>query len=91
MLMNLNFGNFFTFLLLPYTYLIGGLFYGLLLLLLGVPVYIKYRSLDVILFAMIIFGGAGGFFSLLMPTSSLQLGFFIMAFSLGALIYRVFR
>jgi hypothetical protein len=90
-LYNFNIGNFFTALLLPYTYLVGGLFYGLLLLLIIVPAYIKYATVDIVLFMMIIFGGAGGFISLLMPTAGLQVGFFIMAFSLGALIYRVFR
>jgi hypothetical protein len=91
MMFNLDSGNFFTFLLLPYTALIGGTFYGLLILLFSVPVYIKYRTLDIILFMLVIFGGAGGFFSLLMPTSGLQIGFFVMAFGLGALIYKVFK
>jgi hypothetical protein len=89
MMYNLNAGNFFTFIMFPFTYLIGALFYGLLLLLLIVPVYIKYHSLDVVLFMLIIFGGAGGFFSLLMPISGLQIGFFVMAFAIGTLLYKV--
>jgi hypothetical protein len=89
MMYNLNAGNFFTFILFPYTALIGTLFYGLLLLLLIVPVYIKYHSLDVVLFMLILFGGAGGFFSLLMPISGLQIGFFVMAFAIGTLLYKV--
>jgi hypothetical protein len=89
MLYNLNSGNFFTFILLPYTALIGSLFYGLVLLLLIVPIYIKYHSLDVVLFMLILFGGAGGFFSLLMPISGLQVGFVVMAFAIGSLLYKM--
>jgi hypothetical protein len=89
MLYNLNSGNFFTFILLPYIALIGSLFYGLVLLLLIVPIYIKYHSLDVVLFMLILFGGAGGFFSLLMPISGLQVGFVVMAFAIGSLLYKM--
>jgi len=89
MLYNLGMGNFFTFLMYPFTYLIGNLVYGLMMLLILVPVYVKYRDIDVILLMMIMFGGAGGFFWAMIPETGLWVGFVVMAFALAALIYRV--
>ena len=91
MLYMLESGNFFSFILFPFTYLVGNLFYGLVLLLFTVPVYVKYRDLDIILLMLVLFGGAGGFFTLLIPAAGLYIGFVIMGLAFGTLLYRVFR
>lgn len=77
--------------LTPYISVIGNLFYGLLMLLICVPLYNRYRSLTPILLLFIIFGGAGGIFSLLVPEAGLGLAWIFLLFGLAGLLYKVFR
>jgi len=79
------------FILHPYLAVIGNLFYGLLVLIICVPLYIRYKSLTPILILFIIFGGAGGIFSLMVPTAGLGLAWIFLLFGLTGLLYKVFR
>jgi hypothetical protein len=91
MMYRLRSGNLVGFITLPYTNLIGNTFYGLILLLFCVPLYTRFHSLNPILFLFVVFGGAGGFFTVLMPIAGLTLSWAILALGLTGLLYKVFR
>ncbi|MEM1589118.1 MAG: hypothetical protein QW175_01705 [Candidatus Bathyarchaeia archaeon] len=88
---NLRVGNFIGFIVYPYVNLIGNMFYGLIVLLVCMPLYIRYRNTTVILFIITLLGGAGGMISLLIPESGLGLAWLIFVLGLAGLIYKVFR
>lgn len=91
MFYNLRTGNFIGFIATPYVNLVGSLFYGLMVLLFCMPLYIRYRNITVILFVMVLLGGAGGMVSLLIPESGLGLAWLIFVLGLAGLLYKVFR
>jgi hypothetical protein len=91
MLYNFQSGNLVTFITLPYTFYIGGLFYGLMVLVICVPLYNRYKSFTPILFLFILLGGGTGFLSLLVPEIGLQLGWLFLMLGLAGLIYKVTR
>jgi len=84
-------GDLIGFILYPYVNLIGNLFYGLIMLIICVPLYNRYRSLTPILVLFILFGGATGIFSLLVPVAGLNLAWIFMLLGLAGLLYKVFR
>jgi len=87
----LNSGDFIGFLIMPYTNLVGNLFYGFMLLLVCVPLYNRYRSVNVILFTLILLSGADIGLGLLIPAVASPLAYIILLISLAALIYRALR
>jgi len=84
-------GDFVGFVLYPYLNLVGNLFYGLLMLMVCVPTYNRYKSVTPLLVLLIIFGGAAGIFTLLIPEAGMGLGWIIFLIGLGGLLYKVFR
>jgi hypothetical protein len=88
---NLAKGDLVTAVTVPYTDRIGNLFYGLVMLMVCVPLYNRYKSLTPILILFIIFGGATGIFSLLTPIPALGLAWVFMLLGLAGLLYKVFR
>ena len=91
MLYKIQNGDYVGFVLHPYLAVIGPLFYGWLMLIACVPLYIRYRSLTPILLLFIIFGGAGGIFSLMTPEAGLGFSWIFLLFGLAGLFYKVFR
>ncbi|MEM3579215.1 MAG: hypothetical protein QXL54_03205 [Candidatus Bathyarchaeia archaeon] len=91
MFYKLKTGDFVGFIFFPFLNLIGNLFYGLIALLICMPIYARYRSITVILFIITLLGGAGGLISLLIPESGLGLAWLIFVLGLAGLIYKVFR
>jgi hypothetical protein len=91
MMMQLENADFVQFTTYPYTSLIGNLFYGLLLLIPCVSIYVRQRSFTPILILFIIFGGAGGAFTLLTPVEGLSITWVFLLLGLAGLLYRVFR
>lgn len=87
----LNVGNFIGFIFMPYTNLVGNLFYGLLLLVFFVPLYNRYKSFSPIIILLILFGGAGGILSLMVPEAGLGISWIFLIVGIGGLIYKVFR
>jgi hypothetical protein len=87
----LHVGNFIGFLFMPYTNLVGNLFYGLLLLVFFVPLYNRYKSFSPIIILLILFGGAGGILSLMVPEAGLGISWIFLIVGIGGLIYKVFR
>lgn len=84
-------GDFIGFILYPYVNLIGNLFYGLVMLMLTVPLYNRYHSLTPILVLFILFGGATGIFTLLIPVAGFGITWVFMLLGLAGLLYKVFR
>jgi len=84
-------GDFIGFILYPYVNLVGNLFYGLVMLMLCVPLYNRYHSLTPILVLFLLFGGATGVFSLLIPIAGLGVTWIFMLLGLAGLLYKVFR
>lgn len=84
-------GDFVGFILYPYLNLVGNLFYGLVMLMVCVPLYNRYRSVVPILVLFIIFGGAAGIFTLLVPEIGAGLGWIFMLLGLAGILYKVFR
>jgi len=91
LLYQLNVGNFVGFIFMPYTNLVGNLFYGLVLLIFFVPLYNRYKSFSPIIILLILFGGAGGILSLMVPEAGLGISWIFLIVGIGGLIYKVFR
>lgn len=83
--------NFIQAILHPYTNLVGSMFYGFLILVLCVPIYVRYKTFTPILVLFIIFGGAGGILTLMMPIAGLQIAWVFLLFGLAGLLWRTFR
>jgi len=84
-------GRLFGFFAFPYTYLIGTLFWGVLYFIVLGGLMIRYRSSVPVLILFVLFGGAGGIGSILIPTVGLQVAWIFTLLSLAALFYRLFR
>lgn len=84
-------GNFIGFILAGYTNYIGSLFYGLLLMIFFVPLYNRYKSFSPIIILLILFGGAGGLLSLMVPEAGLGISWIFLIVGIGGLIYKVSR
>jgi len=84
-------GQLINFIILPYINLIKDIFYGLMLLLICIPVYNRYHSFTPILIIFVIFGGTGGIISLLIPQSGLQIAWILLVIGLAGLIYKALR
>lgn len=84
-------GDFIGFVLYPYVNLVGNLFYGIVMLIICVPIYNRYHSLTPILVMFILFGGATGMFTLLMPVAGFWVGWVFLLLGLAGLLFRVFR
>jgi len=84
-------GDFVGFILYPYVNLVGNLFYGIVMLIICVPLYNRYHSLTPILVLFILLGGATGIFSLLIPEAGLGVSWIFMLLGLAGLLYKVFR
>lgn len=87
----LHMSNFVGFIFLPYTNLVGSFFYGLLLMIFFVPLYNRYKSFSPIVIMLILFGGAGGIFSMLIPDAGLGIAWIFLIVGIGGLIYKVSR
>lgn len=84
-------GEFLTFIATPWTYNIGSLFYGLLVMFFSVTTYNRYQSARAVLVIAWLFGGAGSVLSLLMPAIGLNISWLILAFALAVTLYKLFR
>jgi len=91
LLFELQNANFIGFITLSYTHLIGNLFYGLLVLIICVPLYLRYKSFAPILIIFILFGGAGGLLTILVPQAGFGIAWVFLLIGLAGLFYKVFR
>lgn len=93
---NMAVGNFFTVMMLPFTSIsatVANIVYGIIFLILVVPLYFRYHSILPIVVLSVLFAGTGGFLSGLVPGSGLALASLVLGvFGIGgAVLYRVFR
>lgn len=91
MLHDMTEGNWFNALLVPWTYFIGDMIYGVALLGVAVTLYNRYNDVRPIIVMTWIFGGTGGFLTLLIPAVSLPLAWFLIAFALATTLYVLFK
>lgn len=83
--------DFISFLITPWTYFIGNLFYGFALLFIGVTTYNRYDDVRPVIVLFWIFGGTGGVVTMLIPAVGLNLSWFLLAFALACTLYLLFR
>ena len=91
MMYHLSQGDFVSFIVWPYFNLIGNLFYGVLLLVVGATLYRRYESFVPIAIMMVLFGGVGGVVTMLVPAAGLHLAWLFMAFGLAILFFKLVR
>lgn len=83
--------DFISFIVTPWTYFIGNIFYGLLLLFFVMTTYNKYEDVRPVIAWFWIFGGTGGFLTIMIPTIGLHLSWFFLAFALGTTLFLLFK
>jgi hypothetical protein len=93
---NMALGSFFTVMMLPFTSIsaaVASIVYGIIFLILVVPLYFRYHSILPIVVLCVLFAGTGGFLSGLVPGSGLALASLVIGvFGIGAaVLYRLFR
>ena len=91
MMYRLGQGDFIGFITFPYFNLVGNLFYGVLLLVVGATLYRRYESFVPIAIMMVLFGGVGGVVTMLVPAAGLHLAWLFMAFGLAILFFKLIR
>ena len=87
----LNEGNFVQFIVLPWVYIIGNLFYGLLFAFFSITTYLRYNDARPVLIWFWIFGGSGGVATLLIPEIGLHLSWLLLAFALAGTLWQLIR
>lgn len=80
--------DFWGFLMYPMNYVLGSLSYGVFLLLINVPLIKRYNSIVPTLILFILFGGAAGAFTLMIPEVGLSIGWIFMVIGLGGLLWK---
>ncbi|RLG68825.1 MAG: hypothetical protein DRO11_08555 [Methanobacteriota archaeon] len=84
----LNNGDLLGFLTACYTRLIGDLFWGIIVLIIGLYLHIRYQS---IIPVAIVFIGLGSLFIVFVPLAAYKLGYVLIALGLGSLLYKFIR
>lgn len=84
-------GQLFSFFVFPFTSRIGGLFYGLLLLVPAVTLWHRYHNFTLVAVMSIMLGGVGGVFSMILPAVALPWAWIGLVIGITILLYRVFR
>lgn len=84
-------GNFFNFIMNPFTFYLGDLFYGLLLMGFLIPAYNRYRSLQPVMILCFIFGGVGGVMTALIPQVAIPISFVFIVIGATIALYKLVR
>lgn len=87
----LNQGDFAQFIVLPWTNLIGNLFYGMALFFVCITTYLRYDDIRIVLLLVWIFGGTGGIATLLIPAIGLHVAWLFIALALAVTLYLVIK
>ena len=80
-----------AFLFAPWTYYIGDLFWGLIVLFFSVTTYNRYHSLRAVLAIMWLFGGVGGILSAMLPAVALNISWLLLALALAITFVKLLR
>lgn len=84
-------GQLISFMVFPYVALMGNLFYAIMMFVVCMTIYIRYRNTSIILVSLIIFGGAGGIFNVFVGDAVMGVVWLLATFALAALLYKVWR
>ena len=79
------------FVLYPYLAVFGSLFYVLALIAMLGAYYIWHGKVSVVVYAIVLFGSAGGLLFVLLPLPAMLLLWVFVAVGIGVLLFRVFR
>lgn len=88
---NLGSQNFIGFLTAPWTFYLGDLFYAILILFLSGTVWLRFDKFEPVLFIWVLFGGAGGVLTLLLPAIALNICWVFLALGLSIIFIRLIR
>lgn len=83
--------NFIGFLTAPWTFYLGDLFYAILILFLSGTVWLRFDKFEPVLFIWVLFGGAGGVLTLLLPALALNICWVFLALGLAIVMIRLIR
>jgi hypothetical protein len=83
--------DFMGFLVTPWYWHIGDLFYGFIVLFLSVTSYNHFEDIRVPMVIAWLFGGVGGALPLLIPGVALNISYLILAFALAITLWKLFR
>lgn len=83
-------GDFIGMIIYPFTYIIGELFYGLLLLGVAGNLYFKQQKVTALLVMLLLFGGASGI-GLLIPVVAYRTVYILALLIFAAILYKTFR
>lgn len=78
--------NFVGFLVAIYTSIMGELFYGMLILIITIPLYLRTQSL---IYCAIVWLVLGSFFAAILPVSASHIAYFFIAISLTSILYKL--
>jgi hypothetical protein len=80
-----------AFFVTPWTYFIGDIFYGLLLLFISVTTYMRYHSLRAVLGLIWLFGGVGGVLTAFLPAVAFNIAWIFLAVALAITFVKLVR
>lgn len=84
-------GDFVSWLLMPWIYLLGNVAWGFGVLFGEMTLYLKYESVKLPIVFLWLFGGSGGILTVLIPAVGLHLSWFILALALGTTLWQLIR
>ena len=84
-------GDFIMAIIYPYTCLFGNIFWGIILFIVGAPLYIRTRNVGTFVFLMCIFGGGSGLVWALIPAPFSLAVWFLFALGLTVVLFRLAR
>jgi hypothetical protein len=87
----LYYADWFGFMFTPWTYFLGDLFWGILLLFGCVTMYMRYNSIKAVLGVLWVFGGAGGILSAFIPAIGLQISWLVLGLAFALTLFKLVR
>jgi len=84
-------GQYLSFVFMPWTFHLGDLFWGIMVLFFAVTTYNRYHDLKAVLGVAWLFGGVGGVLTLLIPSVGLNITWFILGFAIALTLYKLLR
>lgn len=84
--------DFFGFIMNPYTYHLGQeLFFGMIVMMLAIPAYNRYRDPRPVAILFMLFGGTGGLLTSLIPSVAMNISFVFLALGVAIMFYKLIR
>lgn len=84
-------GDMFGGMIFPFVYVLHEAFYLLLMLMILVPMYVRYRHISIIILFFVLFGGAGSVMNWLIPTPFVYGAWAVVLFGMAGLLFKAVR